>query len=196
MNSISIQHYRQHELRLQESLVAEWRIREFRHFPYLYDGNPSDELKYSRHWCNTPQASLVLAQSSDRVVGICTGNPLNADQSLFANIGIDPQGVYYIGEVIVDESMRGQKIAPLMLATMEDYAHRSGFSHTAFVSVNRADDHPLRPQGYQPPDFIWKRLGYRPSGLQTTFRWRTWLFDGTSQDCDNTLSYWIKNIGR
>ena len=55
--------------------VARLRIRVFRDFPYLYDGDADYERDYLRAY-QSPGAVVVAAMDGDRVVGAATGAPM------------------------------------------------------------------------------------------------------------------------
>ena len=56
--------------------LAELRIRVFRDFPYLYDGDLTYEEKYLQTYIEAPDSVIVLAFDGDHVVGASTGIPL------------------------------------------------------------------------------------------------------------------------
>ena len=56
--------------------VAQLRIRVFREFPYLYDGEWQYERDYLAAYAESPDSVVVLALEGDTVVGASTGLPL------------------------------------------------------------------------------------------------------------------------
>ena len=49
--------------------LAQLRMRVFRDFPYLYDGDPEYEARYLQTYVEAPHSVIVLAFDGDRVVG-------------------------------------------------------------------------------------------------------------------------------
>ncbi len=82
--------------------VADLRIRVFREFPYLYDGDAAYEARYLQRYVQASGSVLVLAQDGRRVVGASTGMPLIQDdaafQRPFRDRGYELASVFYCGE--------------------------------------------------------------------------------------------------
>ena len=56
--------------------------------------------------------------------------------------------------------------------SFQQYAEDFGYRHTAFCAVQRPEDHPARPEGYQPLDLFWRGRGYFPQNqLVAHFDW-------------------------
>ena len=49
--------------------LAQLRIRVFREFPYLYDGDEAYEKRYLQTYLNAPRSLMVLATDGGTVVG-------------------------------------------------------------------------------------------------------------------------------
>lgn len=63
--------------------LAQLRIRVFRDFPYLYDGDPAYEAAYLERYAANPESFFVLAFDSDTLVGAATGQPLADEVDAF-----------------------------------------------------------------------------------------------------------------
>ncbi|WP_432697836.1 GNAT family N-acetyltransferase [Marinobacterium sp. YM272] len=157
--------------------VAALRIRVFRDFPYLYDGSPEYEAKYLRTYVETDSAVCVLALDGDRVVGASTGLALSDEteefRRPFEQAGWNIDDIFYCAESVLLPEHRGAGFYKGFFREREAQAVALGKSISVFCAVQRPDDHPLRPAGYQPLDEIWRHFGYSArAGLVTEFSWQ------------------------
>lgn len=174
--------------------VARLRIRVFREFPYLYDGDPAFERDYLKVYAASPGAVVVGAFDDGALVGAATAIPLEhavpAFVAPFRDSGIDVATVMYFGESVLDAGYRGHRIGHAFFDHREARARELGRPITGFCAVIRPDDHPARPAGYRPHDVFWSGRGYRPvDGVIATFGWRD---VGASRDTPKPLQFWLK----
>ncbi|MEC9369337.1 MAG: GNAT family N-acetyltransferase, partial [Pseudomonadota bacterium] len=86
---------------LEERLgdIARLRIRVFRDWPYLYDGDLAYEKKYLAGFANSPGACCVAAFDGDRVVGASTALPVGDEhepiRAPLREAGFDLSRVFY-----------------------------------------------------------------------------------------------------
>jgi GNAT superfamily N-acetyltransferase len=176
--------------------LADLRIRVFRDFPYLYDGDRAYEQKYLLTYARSPESLFVLAQDGARVVGVATGVPMRDEtpefKAPFLSHGYDPEAIFYFGESVLLPEYRGQGVGVRFFAEREDYARRIGrFRYTAFCAVDRAQDHPLRPAGYEPLDSFWANRGYRRCPeFRSVYRWKD---IDQPEAGDHAMTYWMKD---
>src|SRR5215472_10924274 len=85
--------------------LARLRIRVFRDYPYLYDGDMSYEHRYLEAYSRSRRSVFVLALDGDEVVGCSTGIPLAdevaAIQQPFVERGMLLGDVFYFGESVL-----------------------------------------------------------------------------------------------
>lgn len=174
--------------------LAELRIRVFREYPYLYDGDLAYERSYLATYAASPQSLVVLARDGERVVGASTAMPLALHTEgvlppLAAHY--DPASVFYFGESVLDRGARGHGLGNAFFEHREAHAREHGFTVAAFCAVVR-DNHPRRPADYQPLDRLWERHGFvkRPD-ITTTFSWRDLDEDS---ETDKLMVFWIKEL--
>ncbi|EXJ15899.1 GNAT family N-acetyltransferase [Imhoffiella purpurea] len=177
--------------------LAELRIRVFREWPYLYDGDMEYEEGYLETYSRSAESLFVLVFDGGRIVGASTGLPM-ADETEdfkrpFLERGHDPERIFYFGESVLLPEYRGRGIGVRFFAEREDYARRLGrFGHTAFCGVQRPSDHPRRPPDYVPLDDFWTRRGYvKHPELSTTFTWKD--LDETAQS-PKPMTFWLKAL--
>lgn len=146
--------------------LAALRIRVFRDWPYLYDGDLAYERSYLQTYSENPQAIVVAAYAGDDLVGASTGLPLaQADADFaraFAHTSFDPTAIFYCAESVLLSDYRGQGAGHRFFDAREAHARSLGFAKSAFCSVVRPPDHPARPKDYRPLDPFWHARGYAP----------------------------------
>lgn len=178
---------------LIESL-ADLRIRVFRDFPYLYDGDPDYEAWYLERFTSAPEALVVAALADRQLVGAATAVPLVHEhedfQAPFRSHGIDPASVLYLAESVLLPEFRGQGLGHAFFDHREAHGRRLGLTTAAFCAVVRPTDHPARPADYRPLDDFWRRRGYAPvAGLTTDFPWKDL---GEAGETRKTMQFWLK----
>lgn len=177
--------------------LAQLRIRVFRDWPYLYDGDLAYEERYLQTYIQAPDSVIVLAFDGDRVVGAATGIPLKHEtadvKQPFINAGFDLDSVFYCGESVLLSAYRGQGAGVEFFDQREAHAREiGGFVDSCFCGVQRPDNHPSRPADYVPLDRFWRNRGYRKHPeLNTTFSWKEL---GETHESPKPMTFWIKPL--
>lgn len=52
--------------------VVKFRLKVFREYPYLYDGNLDYEKEYFKDFANNPRAMVILVTRGEKTVGVAT----------------------------------------------------------------------------------------------------------------------------
>lgn len=172
--------------------VARLRIAVFRDWPYLYDGSLDYERRYLESYRASETAVVVGAFDGARLVGAATGTPLedHAEDfaAPFADTGLPLEAVFYCAESVLLPEYRGHGLGHAFFDAREAHARALGRSFSAFCSVMRPADHPMRPADYRPLDGFWRKRGYEPMrGVVSRFRW-TDLGDG--EQTEKLLQFW------
>lgn len=176
--------------------LGELRIRVFREFPYLYDGNLDYERDYLKIYKETPGALVVAVTDPDgELVAATTCIPLAAEgpefQQPFLDRGMPVDNVLYLGESIALPDWRGRGLGKEFFARREAHARRLGLPITAFCAVDRPQDHPLRHTSYRPLDTFWEHRGYtKQPGMQATLTWKDLT---ENRESPKTLTFWLKS---
>ncbi|WP_207101522.1 GNAT family N-acetyltransferase [Paracoccus shandongensis] len=175
--------------------VARLRIRVFRDFPYLYDGDADYERDYLRAY-QSPGAVVVAAMDGSRVVGAATGAPMADHAADFAAAFADrPEPldqIFYCAESVLLRDYRGQGIGHAFFDAREAHARALGLTFSAFCSVIRPPDHPARPADYRPLDDFWRKRGYAPlPGVIAHFSWKDL---GDSAETEKPLQFWMRPL--
>ena len=175
--------------------LARLRIAVFRDWPYLYDGDVEYERDYLRAY-QSPGAVVVAAQDGARMIGAATGAPMEhhaADfAAAFANRPEPLDQIYYCAESVLLTEYRGHGLGHAFFDGREAQARALGRRYSAFCSVIRPLDHPLRPADYHPLDGFWRKRGYaKADGMTCTF---TWKDIDQVQETAKTMQFWTKDL--
>lgn len=175
--------------------LARLRIKVFREYPYLYDGDMAYEVAYVDTFLKAQQNFMVIVEDGGEVVGASTGLPLVEEtdniKAPFLEAGWDITGMYYFGESVLLPPYRGKGLGKKFLELRQLFAQRHGFRQLTFCAVVRPDGHPLRPEGYSPPEPLWKGQGFEP---QDIFCHISWKEIGEPEETPKPLQFWTKAI--
>ncbi|MFC2966878.1 GNAT family N-acetyltransferase [Acidimangrovimonas pyrenivorans] len=176
--------------------VARLRIAVFRDWPYLYDGDLDYERRYLGSYRDSAGAILVGAFDGARLVGAATGTPMedHADDfaAPFAGTGIPLDQIFYCAESVLLPDYRGQGVGHRFFDLREDHARALGRRRSAFCSVLRPDDHPLRPAAARTNDAFWRGRGYAPlPGVVAHFSWKD---VGDEAGTEKPLQFWMREL--
>jgi GNAT superfamily N-acetyltransferase len=110
----------------------------------------------------------------------------------FAETNIDIAEVFYCAESVLLPAYRGQGAGHGFFDAREAHARTLGFGKSAFCSVIRPADHPLRPADYAPLDPFWRKRGYAPlPGVMAQFSWK----DVDQKDeTAKSLQFWCRDL--
>jgi len=197
MNELSVRRCIGAELGPFLEQVAALRIKVFRDWPYLYDGDEAYEARYLEVYSASPESLCVLVRDGDRLVGASTGLPMRDEtedfKRPFLDQGYDPERIFYFGESVLLPDYRGRGLGVRFFAEREGYARELGrFTHTAFCAVERPCDHPLRPADYRPLDGFWGRRGYtKHPELATTCSWKDL---DQREETAKPMTFWLRRL--
>lgn len=175
--------------------IARLRIAVFRDWPYLYEGDLAYEREYLKDYTH-PTAVVVAAMEGTRIVGAATGMALEVHADDFAApFAARPESldqIFYCAESVLLPDYRGQRLGHAFFDAREGHARDLGRRYSAFCSVIRPDDHPLRPAGARSHDAFWRGRGYAPlPGVVAQFRWRD---IDASVETDHPLQFWLRAL--
>jgi GNAT superfamily N-acetyltransferase len=176
--------------------LARLRIAVFREWPYLYDGSLDYERDYMASYVGNDRAVLVAAFDGDRIVGAATGSPLaeHAEDfaAAFAGVDLPMERVFYCAESVLLPEYRGHGAGHAFFDARAAHARSLGLTYSAFCSVIRPEDHPLRPKGARSHEAFWRGRGYAPmAGVIASFHWKD--VDG-AESSEKRLQFWGKTL--
>jgi len=176
--------------------LATLRLEIFEEYPYLYRGRREDELKYLGTYAAAPDACVILAYDGCSIIGAATGMPLIHEDAqtreAFAGTAYPLNEIYYVGELLFRPAYRNGGRGRKLLAHLEGHLRSLGrYRKLTCATVERPDDHPLRPPDYIPITRFLARTGFvRLPGVTTHFMWRE--TDGTKRD--HAMQFWMKTL--
>jgi len=177
--------------------LARLRIRVFREWPYLYDGDMAYEAAYLHTYAQAAGSVVVVAWDGDTIVGASTGIPLIREteevRAPFERAGMVLEQVFYLGESVLLPQYRGQGAGVAFFEHREAHARSlGGFRLTCFCGVQRPDTHPARPTDYVPLDGFWRHRGYQKQPqLSTHFSWKE---IGEAVESPKPMTFWMKSL--
>ena len=177
--------------------LAVLRVTVFRAWPYLYEGNTDDEVKYLQTYRDSPRAAVIVARQQGRVVGAATCLPLQdepeAVQAPFRDSGLNVADFFYFGESVLLPGLRGQGVGVRFFEAREAHARAaSSCAYACFCGVIRPADHPARPPGWEPLDRFWTRRGFtRRPDLVCQIAWKD---AGDAADTPKNMVFWMKSL--
>ena len=199
--SINIEHYSGEHLAANINVLAEFRLRYFREFPYLYVGTEEGEHKHIAEYSANPTTRLILARETNadnNIIGIAIGTMLTTEPEILRQIGeslrsceIIPEQCYYFGEMIFVPEYRHRGIGKQMLEALKNAGKEQGASRFCFLAIAREPNDPRRPVGHTDTDIIFRKFGFEKTALFVTFDWATIQRDGSVQASPNRLDLWV-----
>ena len=178
--------------------LAALRIRVFREWPYLYDGDADYEARYLADYAASPRSIAVTVRAPDgAMVGAATGTALaDHDAALAAAVaraGVDPETAFYCAESVLLPEWRGHGLGHRFFDEREAHARRLGFPRACFCAVVRPDDHPARPEGARSLVPFWESRGYLPlPGAVAHLAWRDL---GEAEETEKPLAFRLRELG-
>ncbi|MBU2888443.1 GNAT family N-acetyltransferase [Celeribacter halophilus] len=176
--------------------LARLRISVFRDWPYLYDGSLDYERDYMASYIGNARAVLIAAFDGATLVGAATGSPL-ADHAedfavAFSGSDLPLERIFYCAESVLLPEYRGQGAGHAFFDGREAHARALGLGYSAFCSVIRPENHPLRPEAARSHDVFWRKRGYRPlEGVVARFAWKD---VDEAEISDKSLQFWGKPL--
>lgn len=176
--------------------LASLRIRVFRAYPYLYDGDEAYEAWYLEDFAMAEGAVVVAALDGGQLIGAATASPMRAQKDEFRNpvaqAGLAPDELFYFGESVLLPEYRGHGIGHRFFDAREAAARAQGFVHAGFYGVVRPQDHPLKPEGYSPLNVFWGKRGYAPlTGAVASFPWKE---VGRPDETGHAMQFWTRRL--
>lgn len=173
--------------------LGKLRICVFYDFPYLYEGLQEYEENYLQVYTKNPLSIAFGVFDGEQLIGATTGMPLSTQskeiQQPFLERGTHISKIFYFGESILLPEYRGRGLGHLFFDVREKHALENGFTTTAFCSVVRPENHPLKPHDYRPNDIFWIKRGYTKQDFSCRM---AWLDRNETQETEKELIFWTK----
>lgn len=176
---------------------AKLRMTVFKEYPYLYEGSLEYELEYLETYTKSEKAFLFAVYDGEQMVGATTAIPFSDEteelKKSLLNQSIEIDKIFYFGESILLKEYRGLGLGHRFMDERESHAKSfKEYTHTAFCSVIRPEDHPLRPENYRPNDSFWIKRNYKTQDNWTTKM--EWIDIDSSISTYKPMIFWMKAI--
>jgi len=177
--------------------VAALRVKVFRDWPYLYDGDEAYEAAYLQTYLHSAGAAVIVARLDGQIVGASTCLPLTDEtpnvQAPFLARGWALEKFFYFGESVLLPGLRGRGIGVAFFEAREAHAKEvSSCDFAGFCGVIRPLDDARRPAGFQPLDPFWRRRGFTPRpDLICQMAWKE---IDQPEETTKDLQFWLKSL--
>lgn len=177
--------------------IAKLRIKIFKDFPYIYDGDFTYEKEYLQPYIEAKDSAFILVFDNGKVVGASTCIPLSEEVDLFkkpfSDKGMDINKIMYYGESVLLKEYRGQGIGVMFFEKREAYTKSfDKYNLATFCAVERTDDHPDKPLNYKPLDSFWKKRGFKKRDDIYTFL--SWKDINHTNETKKKMIFWLKKL--
>lgn len=186
-------------LTIPEEKIPGW-LNIFKEYPVLnqgtYEGVKENFKKYSQE----PHCIFLIAKTDDhQVAAIATGIPLTAaypgDAELFKKNNIDPSRYFHINDLTVLPQYRNQGFGLKLYKKLKKKARLWGYKGMCLCTIEREENHPLKPLHYKDPETFWKHLGFSKTSLIVKEAWPTIMdAQGTVAMYESKLFLWTQEL--
>jgi predicted GNAT superfamily acetyltransferase len=199
---MKFQVFKGNDIRPYINTVANFRIKIFREYPYLYDGNFEYEEKYLQGYASNPNSLLILVTENNETIGVATSLPLESDSDILSDVeklflaqAYKPEDFYYLSEIMIKPGCRHRGIAKKIYQIRVNKALENGFKYLCFAAIIKSKDDPNKPESYFNPAPMWKAMGFVPhDSITIEYNWPTIQSNGNSIDKPHKLKFWIKPL--
>lgn len=196
MGELTIQRFKGNQTLSFIDKLAELRIKIFKEYPYLYEGNIEYEREYLKTYTECKESILVIVKDGSEVVGVSTAIPLVFEtpecQKPFIEQKLTLSNIFYFGESVLLPQYRGSGIYRQFFHERENAARNYGSHMAVFCAVVRDDNDPRRPKEYVSLNNVWQRFGYQQDPeLHAIYQWQE--VDSSIQT-SKPMVFWTKAL--
>lgn len=176
--------------------LAELRIQVFGEFPYLYQGTKEFEFQYLNKYVASNCSFIYTVWDNQKLIGasscIALSDEFEDVKDPFLKAGMDINSIIYFGESILLKAYRNQGFGKLFMEKRLEFASSFPWCKAVyFCSVERPENHPLKPIDYKNLHSFWRNQGFEPTELSSFFEWKD-----IDQEIESSkkMNYWMKQI--
>ena len=176
--------------------LAELRIQVFGEFPYLYQGTKEFEFQYLNKYVESNCSFIYTIWDNQKLIGasscIALSDEFEDVKDPFLKAGMDINSIIYFGESILLKTYRNQGFGKLFMEKRLEFASSFPWCKAVyFCSVERPENHPLKPIDYKNLHSFWRYQGFVPTELSSFFEWKD-----IDQEIESSkkMNYWMKQI--
>lgn len=173
--------------------IGRLRIKVFREYPYLYDGELKIEQSYLTLFAHSKEGLAVIALEDDRIVGAITGAPvedtLKQTIRMFKEKQIPTQDLFYMGDIVVLKDYQGKGIGSRLYKAFEQLVRKKGkFKRITLCEVEREN----KPAGVRGATGFFKMLGYVKDPTLVTHQ--SWKDIGDIKETQKPVVFSLKEL--
>lgn len=175
--------------------IARLRIKIFREFPFLYEGDLDYEREYLNVYLTHPESIIILCRNGSDVIGVSTAIPLQFEDDFvkkpFIEAKMDLKKIIYLGESVIEREFRGLGIGREFFERRLAHAKSlPGIQTAAFCTA--IYDPKKAPADFNSPVHLWRKYGFQEnSQLKATYRWKS---IGDSEETDKEMRYYTREL--
>lgn len=187
------------EIKKNLAEFAELRMKVFREYPYLYDGEMAYEEEYLKTYLEAKSSLVILVFYEQKCIGATSCVWLKEEVDDLKNpiikAGLNPDNYLYFGESLVLGEFRkqglGKKFFELRLEHFKKLVSMGyPLKASCFCSVIRDSNHPQRPKNYKALDSFWSQMGFYRSSIECSFTWKDL---GEKKETRKLMSYYFNH---
>lgn len=176
--------------------LAELRIQVFGEFPYLYQGSKEFEFQYLNKYVNSDCSFLYTIWNNQKLIGasscIALSDEFEDVKDPFIKADLDINSIIYFGESILLKEYRNQGFGKLFMEKRVEFASSFPWCKAVyFCSVERPENHPLKPVDYKNLHTFWRNQGFTPTELSSVFVWKD---KNETLESEKKMNFWMKSI--
>lgn len=177
--------------------LAELRIEFYRNYPYLYEGNITDEETYLNMYAKSKDSLLVIAKNGDEIVGAVTGIPMleskEENKQLYAQKQIPAEHIFYLGELVLSQDYQKSDLLERLYLQLENAVKGlERYSLLAVCEIERSPEDTKKPVSALSSEVLWANRGFtKQPQLYTTDAWKD---VGDLEKSDHHLFFWYKEL--
>lgn len=199
MQSMTIQLVKGKELLANIAELAKLRLKIFREYPYLYEGDSASEESYLSLFASSSDAFFIVAKGESQLVGAISGIPLDFAQKeirdAFCQSTIESGGYYALCDILVLKEHRNRKIGSILYKEFENQLLKmKRYTKLVLWQIVRAQDDPRRPNDYFSLDDFWRKKGFiKHPELVCYIPWKE---VSDEKAISHRFEFWVKEMPR
>ncbi len=177
--------------------LAELRIVFYRDYPYLYEGNLTEEENYLSLYADSKNSLLVVAKEGSKMIGAITGLPLLESQEenreLFMHKLSTAEHIFHVGELVLLPEYRNADIQKRLYRQFEkSVMELAGYDAISVCEIERPSYDSKESNESFFVESLWENNGFvKQPHLHNYYRWKE---VGDMKNTDHLMVYWIKSF--
>ncbi len=191
-----------HSLRGAEGLpflddFARLRMEVFREYPYLYEGDISDERAYLGAYLSSDFGRVFALFDGDTLAGMLTCGPMSAEpgylKDAFEKSGLNAGESFYLGDMVLRKAYRGRGLFPRFFEAAKKQAIEGNFKTLSLMCLVNSKDDFGRPENFRDVVGLCEKIGFsKLAGAELVLDWPSVALGGAQKM--HTLQLFAMNL--